>query len=109
MEAFWSLAAYTSADLNMIPNPADRYSIGDHGEPLTRDDDGGLTVHLRPTAPGDAGDRNWLPTSATDPWFLILRLYRPGPPVIDGTWRCPAVNRVTADVLSERVSAEVAR
>lgn len=93
VDAFWSLAAYTAADLNLIPNEANRYSIGDHSKQLPRDTDGGLTLHLQPAAPGGAADDNWLPTSATQPWFLILRLYRPGPPVIDGTWRCPPVTR----------------
>jgi len=98
VDAFWSLAAYTAADLNVIPNPIDRYSVGDHGASLTRDDDGGLTLYLQPEAPGNGKDGNWLPTSAAHPWFLILRMYRPRPPVLEGAWRCPAVNRVDVHV-----------
>ena len=98
VDAFWSLAAYTAADLNLIPNPVDRYSIGDHGGTLARGDDGSLTLHLQPDAPGGGADGNWLPTSGTQPWFLILRMYRPGPTVLDGTWRCPAITRVDANV-----------
>jgi hypothetical protein len=45
VDAFWSLAAYTAADLNLIPNPIDRYSIGDHGGGLVRAEDGSLTLH----------------------------------------------------------------
>ena len=97
VDAFWSLAAYTAADLNLIPNPADRYSVGDHSVGLVTDAGGGLTLHLQPEAPGGAAAGNWLPTSATQPWFLILRMYRPGPTVLDGTWRCPAVTRVDLD------------
>ena len=29
VDAFWSLAAYTTQDMNLIPNAADRYSVGD--------------------------------------------------------------------------------
>jgi hypothetical protein len=94
VDAFWSLAAYTSADLNLIPNPADRYAVGDHASNLTLDADGGLTLYLQPEAPAGGADGNWLPTSGTHPWFLILRMYRPGPTVLDGAWRCPAVTRV---------------
>ncbi|MFZ0530542.1 MAG: DUF1254 domain-containing protein [Propionicimonas sp.] len=94
VDAFWSLSAYTAADLNLIANPAGRYSLGDHTEGLTTDADGGLTVYLQPEAPGGAADANWLPTSGTLPWFLILRMYRPAQPVLDGTWRCPPVTRV---------------
>jgi hypothetical protein len=98
VDAFWSLAAYTAEDLNLIPNPADRYSVGDHAANLTRADDGGLTLYLQPEAPGSGADGNWLPTSATHPWFLILRMYRPGPTVLDAAWRCPAVSRVDVNV-----------
>jgi hypothetical protein len=98
VEAFWSLAAYTADDLNLIPNPVDRYSLGDHAGNLARDDDGGLTLYLQPEAPDRGADGNWLPTSGTRPWFLILRMYRPGPTVLDGTWRCPAVSRVDVNI-----------
>lgn len=98
VDAFWSLAAYTAADLNLIPNSADRYSVGDHASNLTRDADGTLTLYLQPEAPGDAANGNWLPTSGTHPWFLILRMYRPRPSVLDGSWRCPAVSQVDANV-----------
>jgi len=98
VDAFWSLATYTADDLNLIPNPADRYSVGEHAGNLTMADDGGLTLYLQPEAPGNGRDGNWLPTSATHPWFLILRMYRPGPTVLDGAWRCPAVSRVDVNV-----------
>lgn len=98
VDAFWSLAAYTAADLNLIPNPADRYSVGAHPETLVRADDGGLTLYLQPEPPGSDADTNWLPTSGTQPWFLILRMYRPGPTVLNGAWRCPAVRRADVKV-----------
>ena len=79
MDAFWSLAAYTAADLNLIPNPANRYSVGDRTPGLRRDPDGGLTIHLQPESPGADQEANWLPTSPSDDWFVILRLYRPQP------------------------------
>lgn len=95
VDAFWSLAAYTAADLNLIPNPQDRYSVGDHsGLALTAD---GLTLHLQPEAPGGGDDANWLPTSAAEPWFLILRMYRPRAEVLEGEWRCPPVIQVDGD------------
>jgi hypothetical protein len=98
VDAFWSLAAYTSADLNLIPNPADRYAVGDHASNLTVDADGGLTLYLQPEAPADGAEGNWLPTSGTQPWFLVLRMYRPRRTVLEGAWRCPAVTRVDVNV-----------
>ena len=56
VDSFWSLAAYTDTDMNLIPNPPDRYSVGDRTAGLKQDPDGGLTIHLQPGSPGeDAG------------------------------------------------------
>jgi hypothetical protein len=94
VDAFWSLTAYTAADMNLIPNPADRYSVGDRTPGLRRDPDGGLTIHLRPDAPGRTQAANWLPTAPDHAWFVILRLYRPRPEVITAHWQCPGLRRV---------------
>jgi hypothetical protein len=94
VDAFWSLAAYTTKDMNLIPNDADRYSVGDRTPGLRWDHDGGLTIRLQPGPPGPDGTPNWLPTSAADPWFAILRMYRPHPEVIAATWKCPGITKV---------------
>ena len=94
VDAFWSLAAYTAGDLNLIPNPAGRYSVGDRSPGLRRDPGGGVTVYLQPESPGPEREANWLPTSASHDWFVILRLYRPHPSVIQAAWRCPGISRV---------------
>jgi hypothetical protein len=94
VDAFWSMAAYTAADLNLIPNSANCYSIGDRTAGLRRDADGGLTLYLQPESPGQGKEANWLPTSPEQAWFLILRMYRPQPAVLEATWRCPGVSRL---------------
>ena len=94
VDAFWSLAVYTTQDMNLIPNAADRFSVGDRTPDLRWDHDGGLTIHLQPEPPSGQGKPNWLPTSATDPWFVILRMYRPHPEVIAATWKCPGITKV---------------
>ena len=93
VDAFWSLAAYTAGDLNLIPNQAHRYSVGDRTPALEHDSDGGLTIYLQPASPGTQREPNWLPTSARDPWFVILRLYRPHDEVIKSRWECPGITR----------------
>jgi hypothetical protein len=77
-----------------------RDPIGDRTPGLVYDSGGGLTLHLQPEPPGaveaaEGSSGNWLPTSADSPWFAILRLYRPQPTVLDGTWRCPPLSRTT--------------
>ena len=94
VDAFWSLAAYTAEDMNLIPNPAGRYSVGDRTPGLQRDPDGGLTIYLQSGRPDPSRESNWLPTSAEHRWFVILRLYRPHPAVVEASWECPGITRV---------------
>ena len=93
VDAFWSLTAYTAEDLNLIANPIDRYSVGDHASELRMDGDGGLTLYLQPDPPAGEREPNWLPTSPERPWFVLLRMYRPGAAALDGSWRCPGLSR----------------
>jgi hypothetical protein len=93
VDAFWSLSAY-GEDMNLIANPADRYSVGDRTPGLIKDIDGGLTIHLQPRSPGNLREANWLPTPEHGNWFLVLRMYRPRSEVIDMTWECPPLKSV---------------
>jgi hypothetical protein len=94
VDAFWSLSAYTAPDMNLIANSAQRYSVGNRTPGLTRDTDGGLTIHLQAASPGPDRAANWLPTSPGQPWFVILRLYRPHASVVETKWECPGITRV---------------
>lgn len=93
VDAFWSLTAYTAGDLNLIVNPIDRYTVGDHASQLQLDGDGGLSIYLQPDPPAEERKSNWLPTSPESPWFVLLRMYRPRPVALDGSWRCPGISR----------------
>nr|BFD81786.1 hypothetical protein StreXyl84_11870 [Streptomyces sp. Xyl84] len=93
VDAFWSLTAY-GEDMNLIPNPAGRYSVGDRSTGLQWDGDGGLTIHLQDEPPGQGMEANWLPTAKDGTWFVALRMYRPRPEAIDATWECPPLARV---------------
>ena len=94
VDSFWSLGMY-GTDLNLVANPIDRYSIGDRTAGLMKDPDGGLTIHLQAEAPDGDEAANWLPTPSEGEWFAILRPYRPRPVVIDATWECPPIERVS--------------
>src|SRR5215211_115268 len=92
VDSFWSMAMY-GTDMNLVANPLDRYSIGDRTAGLKKDSDGGLTIYLQAESPGQGKEANWLPCPTADEWFLVLRLYRPRPEVIDAKWECPPVER----------------
>ncbi|MCU0735332.1 MAG: DUF1214 domain-containing protein [Methylotetracoccus sp.] len=81
VDAFWSVTAYT-ADGYFNPNELNAYSInsitGKKGE------DGAITIQFgscRNDTP------NCLPV--TDGWNYMVRLYRPRPEILDGSWSFP--------------------
>jgi hypothetical protein len=82
VDGFWSLSVY-NADGFFEPNDRDAYSI--NNVTATPNDDGSITVHLG----GCADERpNCIPIM--DGWNTIVRLYRPRPEILDGSWTFPA-------------------
>ena len=86
VDAFWSVTVYNRAGF-FEENPLGVYSVNSiTGVP---NDDGSLTVHLG----GDADQANHIPLP--EGWNYIVRLYRPRPEVLDGTWTFPALEAAT--------------
>jgi hypothetical protein len=82
VDAFWSITVYNTAGF-FEENALGVYSVNNiTGVP---NDDGSLTVHLG----GDEDQANHIPLP--DGWNYIVRLYRPRPEVLDGTWTFPAL------------------
>lgn len=81
VDGFWSISVYNAKGY-YEPNPKNTYTLNN----LTakKGDDGSVTVQFG----GDpAKAPNWLPTPPE--WNYIVRLYRPHPEVVDGTWKFP--------------------
>jgi hypothetical protein len=64
---------------NLVDNPIDRYAIGNRTHDLKKDPDGGLTLYLQSDSPGKDKESNWLPSTKSGSYFLLLRTYLPGP------------------------------
>jgi hypothetical protein len=86
VEGFWSVTIY-NRDGFLEANPGDAYSVNN----LTAetDEDGSITLNL---APNNDGLPNYL--YIPDGWNYALRLYRPQPAVLDGTWTPPVPETV---------------
>ena len=82
---FWSLTVY-DADMFLVPNEIDRYSIGDRTPGLRFDDDGALTIVVGGPRPTDTA--NWLPAPAGR-YSLGLRVYEGRPDVVTADWFPP--------------------
>lgn len=81
VDAFWSLSLYNASGF-FEKNASDAYSV--NSVVGARNDDGSMTSHLGGC---DNGRANCLPLM--EGWNYIIRLYRPGPEIIDGTWTFP--------------------
>jgi hypothetical protein len=93
VNAFWSLSLYDPT-FNFTPNSINRYSIGDRTAGLKRDTDGGLTISIQREKPTDDKVANWLPTTESGSFKLILRTYLPGRDIVEQKWAPPAVQRI---------------
>jgi len=93
VDAFWSLTMYNVPKFLLVPNPIDRYSIGDRTPGLQLDDDGSLTIYLQQDSPGPGKESNWLPTPAGD-FRPIMRMYQPRPEILSGDYALPAIRKV---------------
>ena len=84
--AFWSVSLYNAQGF-FEKNDIGGYVINSiMGE---RNQDGSMTVHLGGC---DDGRKNCLPIMES--WNYIVRLYKPGPEIIDGSWTFPDVEPV---------------
>ncbi len=80
VDAFWSITVY-GADGFLHKNDLDAYSVNSVSG--TRNADGSITV----TFGGDSSDVNPLPIE--DGWNYAVRMYRPRPEILNGSWTFP--------------------
>jgi hypothetical protein len=90
-DAFWSVTIY-GKDRYLVPNPIDRYAIGDRTKGLRRGRDGSLTIYVQHRRPSGAAAANWLPAPSGS-FRLAMRIYEPRRSVLEGRWLPPPVQR----------------
>jgi hypothetical protein len=89
--AFWSLTMYRRSDCLFVANPIGRYSIGDRTPGLLMEADGNLVIRVQANDPGPGC--NWLPAPAGELFYLVLRLYQPGPEHLEFGYSYPPLRR----------------
>jgi hypothetical protein len=86
-KAFWSLTM-SDAGNRAVPNHIHRYTVSDRSG-LVPNADGSVDVHIQRAAPA-GHESNWLP-APTGHFILWLRVYLPGPTILDGEYQVPPV------------------
>jgi hypothetical protein len=95
VDGFWSLTMY-DANYFFVANPINRYSISVR-QNLKTNADGSTDLYIQNQSPGADKESNWLPAPAGK-FTLMLRMYWPkakDPSIIDGSWKIPAVEKVS--------------
>lgn len=85
VDGFWSVSVYNK-DGFFEENARGAYTL--NNVTAKPDADGSVTIHFG----GDGASANSLPI--TPGWNYVLRLYRPRPEVLDGTWKVPQARPV---------------
>jgi len=91
-DAFWSL---TMTDLKsyMVNNSINRYNVGSFSN-LVPSTDGSIDVYIQNAAPA-GHESNWLPAPSGD-FKLWLRVYLPGPTILNGSYHVQPVVEVNS-------------
>jgi hypothetical protein len=97
VDGFWSLTMY-DGQYFFVPNKMNRYTLSARNA-LKHNADGSVDLYLQASDPGAANEANWLPTTQSGKFIPMLRLYWPKetpPSILDGTWKPPPIQQVTA-------------
>jgi hypothetical protein len=86
VDGFWSVTVYNK-DGFMEPNPQGAYSL--NNVTAKPDSDGSYTIQF-----GGCGDGAASCLPITPGWNYMVRLYRPRPEILDGSWKFPEAQPV---------------
>lgn len=82
---FWSVTLYDLDTRSEINTPQFKPVLTSLRDDLAPDGSGRITLHFGPDRPRD--EVPWLQTTPGSQWFAYFRIYGPGAPAFDGTWK----------------------
>jgi hypothetical protein len=93
---FWSFTMYTHPPGFLTESSINRYAIGSLTPGLQWNEDGSVDIYIQRESPGPDKESNWLPTTPEGELFrIILRMYNPGPHILNGAWKPQPIRRTS--------------
>lgn len=83
---FWAVTLYDTQTRSQLQTDQQFPTLGSQTEGIKSNKDGSVDIYFAPKAP-DGKKGNWLQTVPGKNWFIVLRMYGPEQPWIDGSWR----------------------
>lgn len=97
VNGFWSITMYEiDQGWWFVPSALNKFTVSMRNDPKFNPD-GSLTLYFQHQSPGKDKEANWLPAPKGS-FILMLRMYWPkeeSPSIINGTWKPPAVKKVS--------------
>jgi len=92
VKLYWSATVYDRTSHALIRDQ--KWSSRASTTPgLQKNTGGSADIYVGPKAP-EGKESNWVPTGAAARFEVLFRLYGPGKPVFDKTWRLPDIEKV---------------
>ena len=92
VNAFWSLSIYNMTTHMFVQNSINSYSVSEQKNKFMYNPDGSLDIYIQNEEPVGK-ESYWLPAPKGN-FYMILRMYLPGPKVLNGTYQIPQVQKV---------------
>ena len=90
--AFWSVTMYNNG-YKFVNNSIDRYEVSSMSG-LVPNANGSVDIYIQNTPSPGSESTNWLP-APTGNFLLFLRVYEPGPAILNGSYKVPPVVQVS--------------
>jgi hypothetical protein len=87
MGAFWAISMYNATTYMFVPNSINRYSLCSQKDKFMYNTDGSLDIYIQHEELVGK-ESNWLP-APEEKYYLILRMSKPGPEILNGTYQIP--------------------
>jgi hypothetical protein len=94
VKGFWSFTIYNAATRCLAGHPSGKFAVRQRDPAVRYGPDGSLTIRIRHESPGAGEEGNWLPAPRM-PFQVVARLFWPEPPLLDGSWKPPAIRKAS--------------